>query len=52
MLPNLLNNQSLQNSVRDNINVLDKTNQSLNDSLMSVGKSQNFSTLGGFTGGL
>jgi len=39
MLPNLLNNQSLQNSVRDNINVLDKTNQSLNDSLMSVGKS-------------
>lgn len=38
VLPNLLNNVSLQNSVRENINLLGNANKSINDSMMS-GKS-------------
>ena len=38
VLPNLLNNVSLQNSVRENINLLGIANKSVNDSMMS-GKS-------------
>lgn len=38
MLPNLLNNISLQNSIRD-ITLMGKNNQSVNESLLSVGKS-------------
>jgi hypothetical protein len=37
MLPNLLNNISLQNSIRD-ISQLGKQGNSINESLLSIGK--------------
>ena len=40
MLPNLLNNISLQNSIKE-INIMGKNNQSVNESLLSAGKSTN-----------
>lgn len=43
ILPNLLNNISLQNSIRDNINLKSSMNQTLNESMLSGGRSHSIS---------